>query len=100
MGGMTGIALASLFPDAVSRLAVTACTAKTTPVRHMPTAIPLAPHTKFDHLHLVLGLFRRGQRHDGVSNVELFWQIRRSWTVSTVLRTTNGQSQVCVWRGK
>jgi homoserine acetyltransferase len=35
MGGMTGIALASLFPDTVSRLAVTACTAKTTPVRQM-----------------------------------------------------------------
>lgn len=55
MGGMTGIALASLFPDAVSRLAVTACTAKTTPVRKMPIAIPLASYTQFNHLHLVLG---------------------------------------------
>ena len=36
MGGMTAIAFASIFPEAVSRLAVTACTAQTSPVRLPP----------------------------------------------------------------
>ena len=44
MGGMTGIAFASLYPDAVSRLGVVACTAKTTPVR-LCTACSVAQRT-------------------------------------------------------